>query len=370
MQKISSYLYSNRIQLLADLANFTVEYTNVYQRIVKIYNGIDNVLEFDIKNADQKRIDLDAFSSFSLNVMDQAGNALPNSPYTVTPLDQTTHKGIAKVTIPKDDLVTFRPQFFTYSVTGVSGTSDVILYADTRFGALGKLELVGNAVPVDQGQKVGTYDSFTAEIDLKGVPTYHSSAIPAKYYEAVPSTSFDFAVDLVGFTGSIWIETSNKSTINLEAFKNSEFIRSETFTDYTGTWTPTTIDATDKGYQYFRVSYTTPYSNGIGASFLVTLNEGAYNVTVRAGGTGYSINSKIKVLGSLIGGTDGINDLIITATSIDGSSHLVPNGPSSYTTSSISAVSWEGTAVSGSSTFVVTGTNITGNVDKITVTRA
>ena len=58
MQKISSYLYPNRVEVLADMASFNVEYTNVYQKNVKIYNGIDNTIEFDIKNADQKRIDL------------------------------------------------------------------------------------------------------------------------------------------------------------------------------------------------------------------------------------------------------------------------------------------------------------------------
>lgn len=370
MQKISSYLYSNRIQLLADLADFSVEYTNVYQRNVKIYNGIDNVLEFDIKNADQKRIDLTMFDSLSLNIMDQAGNALPSSPYTVTPLDQTTKKGIAKVTIPATDLETLTPQFFTYSVTGLSNAEPVILYADTRFGALGKLELVGNAVPVDQGQKTSTYNSFTAEIDLKGTPTYHSGAIPAKFYEAVPSSNFDFQVNLIGFTGSIWIEATNKSTINLEAFKNSGYLRSATYDNYTGVWTPATVDITGTDYQYFRVSYTTPTSNGMGASFLVTLDNGQYNVSVRAGGTGYALTSKIKVLGSLLGGTDGINDLIISVVSIDGSGHYVPNGPSSYTSSEITGITWEGTAVEGTATFTVTGTNITGNVDKITVTRA
>ena len=97
MQKISTYLYPNRIELLADLAGFTVEYTNVYQRNVKIYNGIDNTLEFDIKNADQKRIDLSTLTNIELNIMDAGGLALPNSPYTLTP---TAIKGIASVTIP------------------------------------------------------------------------------------------------------------------------------------------------------------------------------------------------------------------------------------------------------------------------------
>ena len=58
MQKIQSYLYPNRIILLADLAGSTVENTIVYAKTVKIYNGIDNTIQFDIQNADQKRIDL------------------------------------------------------------------------------------------------------------------------------------------------------------------------------------------------------------------------------------------------------------------------------------------------------------------------
>jgi hypothetical protein len=86
MQKISSYLYPNRIELLIDLAGSTVEFTSVYQRNVKLYNGIDNTIEFDIKNADQKRVDLTTLSIIELNIMDASGNSLPNSPYAITPI--------------------------------------------------------------------------------------------------------------------------------------------------------------------------------------------------------------------------------------------------------------------------------------------
>jgi spore germination protein GerM len=127
MQKISTYLYPNRVQLLVDLAAFNVEYTNVYQRIVKIYNGIDNTIEFDIKNADQKRIDLTTLSSIQLNVMDATGTELPNSPYTVTP---TAMKGIATVTIPQEDLTDLTEQFLKYSVTALKDGADVMIYAD------------------------------------------------------------------------------------------------------------------------------------------------------------------------------------------------------------------------------------------------
>jgi len=90
MQKIQSYLYPNRIILLADVAGFTVENKVVYARTIKIYQGIDNVVEFDIQNADQKRIDLTTLSNIQVNVMDASGNALPSSPYTVNLLSVAT----------------------------------------------------------------------------------------------------------------------------------------------------------------------------------------------------------------------------------------------------------------------------------------
>ncbi len=360
MQKISSYLYPNRIELLADLAGFPTEYTNVYQRTVKIYNGIDNTLEFDIKNADQKRIDLSTLSAIELNVMDASGQALANSPYTVTPLNQTTLKGLASVTIPQEDLVDLTDQFLRYSVTAVKDGNDVILYADSRFGAIGTIELVGTALPVFRDERV--YKTFTAEIDLNGHPTYHSPAIPATFYEAEKTTTLDFDVALRGFTGSIWLEGTEESTIRTEAWKRAPYITSYTFEDFTGIWSVPNQQIGE--YKYFRISYTTPRSNGVGASFNVTLENNSYNVAIRSGGTGYAVGSQIKVLGSTMGGVDGINDLIITVTTVEGSSGTYP---SSYSVSSINGITTSGTAANGSGKYIVTGTNITGTVDKITV---
>ena len=356
MRKISSYLYPNRVILLADLAAFNVEYTNVYQRNVKIYNGIDNTIEFDIKNADQKRIDLSTLSLIQLNVMDASGKELLNSPYTVTP---TALKGIATVTIPQEDLANLTDQFLRYSVTALKDGQDTILYADTRFGMAGTIELIGDAMPVVRDERV--YDTFTAEIDLKGVPTNHTSAIPAKFYEAELTETLSFDVTLKGFTGSAWIEATKKGTINPEAFKGSPYINTYTFDNFTGVWT--VPDVAIGEYQYFRVSYSTPHANGIGASFLVTREAGAYTVTVRAGGTGYSVGSQIKVLGSVLGGVDGINDLIINVTGVEG---IAGGYVSSYNISSITNITWTGVA-DGTGTNIVTGTNITGTVDKVVV---
>lgn len=249
MQKISSYLYPNRVQLLADLAGFTTEYTNVYQRHLKIYNGIDNTIEFDIKNADQKRIDLSILSNIELNVMDSQGTELSNSPYTVVP---TALKGIATVTIPQEDLVELEDQYLRYSVTATQAGKDVILYGDSKFGAVGTMELAGNAMPTFRNNRV--FKEFTAEINLQGLPVGKSSAIPTTFYEAEKTTTLDFEIEYTGFKGTIWIEGTTESTLTTEAFKPE--VKLHEFPELTvatsGTFT-VTMDINE--YKYFRIRY-------------------------------------------------------------------------------------------------------------------
>lgn len=247
MQKISSYLYPNRITLVADLVGFTVEFTSVYQRNVKIYNGIDNTVEFDIKNADQKRIDLTTLSVISLNVMDALGAALPNSPYSVTPI--TTKKGIAYATIPEEDLVDLSPQFLKYSVSAVKDGKDIMLYADTRFGAVGTIELVGDAMPIYRDDKV--YKTFTGEIDFMGNVVYHTSSIPTTFYEAVATDQLWIEIAVTNFVGKIWLEGTTNSTISVNSYLHATKIdipvtQSDTVLRYT---------LTVGDYKYIRVMY-------------------------------------------------------------------------------------------------------------------
>ena len=359
MQKISRYLYPNRIELLADIAEFSVEFTNVYQRNLKIYKGIDNTIEFDIKNADQKRIDLTTFSQIQMNVMDASGNALLSSPYYAT---ATTIKGIATVTIPLDDLIYLTDQYLIYSVTAVNSGTEVMLYSDSRFGAVGTIELIGNAMPTIRDEKI--YKTFTSEIDLNGNPIFHSSSIPAKFYEAIPTDILSFQINVIGFVGSIWIEATENDTINVEAFRAAgkpfgSWTRTSQDGLYTGT-IPFGSNISVGNYSYFRISYQTSAITGIGATFDISKSNNLYQVTVRNSGTSYMNGSLIKIPGSHVGGIDGINDIIITVNGVEGTG-------SSYSMGSIGSISWTGTASDGTGTYVVTGVNYSGIVDKVVV---
>ena len=251
MQKISSYLYPNRIELLADLAGFTTEYTNVYQKTVKIYKGVDNVLEFDIKNADQKRIELSttpSITDITLNVMDASGYAVGT--YELVPSD--FQKGIAVATIPSTDLDNVNHQFLKYSVTATKDTANIPLYADSRFGALGTIELVGSAVPVSHTQRV--YTTSTGEINLLGEVISHSSAIPTTFYESTITTEMNVHVYIEDFIGKVYIQGTKNTTISVNSWLNAPKIMEFTFTDAT---TETvhfhSLDVTE--YKYLMVSW-------------------------------------------------------------------------------------------------------------------
>jgi hypothetical protein len=260
MQKISTYLYPNRIELLANLAGFTVEYTNVYQRNIKIYAGIDNTIEFDIKNPDQKRINLSTLSNIELNIMDAAGLALPNSPYTVTPLDQTTYKGLASVTLPADDLADLDHQFLTCSVSAVQSGKDVLFYGDTRFGALGKMELVGDAMPAIRDEQIATSFYKDLQYGTNMVEYFHSSAIPLRFYEAVPTTVASIEFRFNALAGTILVEATKDASISSETFTLRGTIL-ETFT-ITSTTTNLLKTYNDIGdYTYVRISYTNATNN-------------------------------------------------------------------------------------------------------------
>lgn len=258
MQKVQSYLYPNRVILIADLAGFTVENTIVYAKTVKIYKGVDNVIQFDIQNPDQKRLNLvtsPLVTDIEMNVMDSSGNALPNSPYTVTPIG-TTLPGIATVTIPSTDLTSFQDQYLKYSITATDTHSNRIpLYTDSRFSAVGTMQIVESAVPVSRSSVV--YDRFSGEINYMGNVTNHTSAIPCKFYEAVATSYLNFSITTNNFIGTIYVEGTEDSTISVESFRNAPKLQA--FNTSVPTSSTVTFSNVPVGkYNYLRISWTYP----------------------------------------------------------------------------------------------------------------
>jgi hypothetical protein len=262
MQKIQSYLYPNRIQLLINLDEFSknnqVEWRIVYQRTIKIYKGIDNVLEIDVKNNDQKRVSLTGKTVYMI-IFDQANNEVVR--YTALNLeDDSSHagRGLARITVLGSDLENLIPQYLTFVVyTEDEILNNIeILYGDSKYGARGTIELLNgiNAKP----SLYKKYDNFRPETNYQTNQThvtyYYSDPIAVKFYQAVPTVEVALAVHVTNFIGTIEIQATNKDTIGHEAF-NQPSIQSQTFTHSRSTPVMFT-DINVREYTYLRIKYT------------------------------------------------------------------------------------------------------------------
>ena len=62
MQKVTQYLANNKVVVIANLDGLITEYRQVYQRHINLYKGIDNTIHFEVKDHDQKALDITSYT--------------------------------------------------------------------------------------------------------------------------------------------------------------------------------------------------------------------------------------------------------------------------------------------------------------------
>jgi len=236
MQKISNYLYPNRILILADLATFPVEMQIVYQRTIKIYKNIENVIEFDVRNADQKRINPTGTLKFLITDLN---NAL------ITEISATASAvtGLYSATISESTTLDLDKGFYNFSlfVEADNGTK-TLLYADTQWGARGRIELVGDVMP--EVRPIASVSSFNL---LESV--YYGSAMNAEPGINGDQALHTFAFYPDGLEGDIFVDASLSESSQSVQWVEIDSIASTASTNlfyknYTGV------------YSWFRIRYT------------------------------------------------------------------------------------------------------------------
>ena len=250
MQKISSYLYSNKIQVNLDLATSPLEWRIVYQRKVKIYKGYDNIIELDIKNAEQRRFDVSSTTMKCL-IMDDLGQEI----YTAA-VEHSATAGLATFTIPATSLINLAPQFLRYTVYILNDDdSKNIVYGDTQFGATGNMELIGTAdviVPAPTVIKTFNYLDDSAH----PIRTYYSDSVQVNpLNDNNPETTISLEFLSLGLAATVNVQITNDPVIGTE----TTWATMETFSiaGTTSTLTKTYIspdDYTDE-VNWLRVTY-------------------------------------------------------------------------------------------------------------------
>ena len=116
MQLIPRYLVNNIVTIVANDKGFTTELRQVYSRQIKIYKGIDNVLQFRLLNADQKPINVATYTP-KFVAFDESGQQIIAHDGTVNQLDDSSaSRGLFTVTVTENDLLNVKQQYLRYNI--------------------------------------------------------------------------------------------------------------------------------------------------------------------------------------------------------------------------------------------------------------
>lgn len=325
MQKVQFYLVPNRITVTTDLVGFNTEYRQVYQRKIKLHKGIDNTLEFEVKNSDQRRenvvgwevvvkfLDVDRRSLFTVS-----GTAIISKP------------GLMSVTVPKEVLAPLDPQLLLAVAYLTNGVEEKILYSDSQFDVLAHVEIL-NAYN-DITESVEELTVFNYERDKRAFTSEIGRFSWNLNNDIRPEADRTIQVSMKGgYEGIIDVEvTKDKSTsfgtnwVRLTPWD----VKAEPTKTYPSD--PTEID----NWNFVRFIYGGS-GKGFGATFTVTVTDGVYsNVAVTYRGQLYQVGDKIIIKGGRLGGDDGVNDVVVTINKVNDS----PEGSIDST-----AITWTGT---------------------------
>lgn len=353
MHKIQLYLVPNKITVTTDLVGYTTEFRQVYQRKIKLHKGIDNTLEFEIKNADQRR-EIVAGWQIVVKFIDSSNRSL----FTVTGDPILSKPGLMSVVIPKAVLEPVDPQMLVAAAYLTNGTQERILYADSQFDVLAHVEVLDAYNTITE--TVEELTVFNYEYDRKEfvseIGRFGLAVNPDNVDTAARSINVSYKGD---YQGTIEVEVSkDKST----AF-GTNWVR---LSPWDVVAEPTKVYPSNEtevdNWNFVRFIYGGTGVKGFGATFTVFVSNGEYsNVAVTYRGQSYSAGDQLVIKGSYLGGDDGVNDLTITINAIN----ISPYGAIDST-----AITWSGTAAVTSGYYRhVPSTNPLGSktVDKIII---
>lgn len=217
MQEISFYLYPNNIDVFTNLDTWDgMRYNKVYNPNLKIHSGVDNKIKIQVRNVDQKPVNLTGYNMvFTLVSRDSQKLVLEKdcSVYDIT-------QGTLSVNITKQELESIEKGLYQYSIRRetrstidsdeYSVSTSYPLFVDSQYGAMGIIEILDNikgnplpsSVTKEWGKKL-VYTDATGNSDF-----YVSGVVDARPQFETPQTLHTFQIFMTNYTGTFKIEGS------------------------------------------------------------------------------------------------------------------------------------------------------------------
>lgn len=343
MQLNPVYLYPNKVNVYLNLSSAwqTERYRNVYNRTLKLYRGGDNRVDFQVKNSDQKPIEITGYQPVFV-LVNQLEEQILKKDATI----QSAATGKIYVTLSESDLWSIDKGFYRYSLIleartandfGYSVTERKPTYIDSQYGISAPVEVFGDisGEPVPSVEVNIFKETRPSSVGEEEPTFFTSSIIDAEYHTRKASAVHTFAFYMTNYTGEILIEASlseggNPSTwTELNSFQVSE--RSEPF-----------YHNVEGKYRWFRVKHLPNQIDSIADFTIQQTILGYYLVDVNNAGSEYSVGDTLTVLGNILGGETPTNDLTIVVETVDNSGRIL-------------TISHNGVSYNGVQTFVRSG---------------
>lgn len=225
MQLIPRYLVDNLITIVGSESGFSTEFRPVYTRMIKIYTGIDNTIQFRLLNSDQKPIDITPYTPKFVAFNDDGRKIIERDGVIYQPTDSTTHKGKFTVTITENDLVNLDKQYIRYNIYLVDIAGDkTITYVDSHYDNNATILVDNYAFP--KMIEPGTIRTFTSQTDSTMLPIRNWYSEPVEAQPAINGSEalHTMAIYSNGYVGNVTLQaTLNNTTVNADWADIEEF---------------------------------------------------------------------------------------------------------------------------------------------------
>jgi len=199
MPKQLAYLYDNTIPVYFDsgIGSDYRRQEKMYERLLKFYKGINNEVQFQFYNHDNKKVNIGQHT-IKFNLLDKENRSTKVS-QDLTIVD--AQKGIAKLSLTESQVRDLTSQFYNYSlqVSDDGETNTKIVYAGTDFDSSGKAEVIS-----------GIYPEFVTSTEITSFTT-DGKVLKSSTVSADPENNSNQAIhtvqfDLDDFSGTIVIK--------------------------------------------------------------------------------------------------------------------------------------------------------------------
>jgi len=241
MSLIPRYLVNNRTRLVTDVTGFVTEYRPVYQRNIPVYSGIDNSLEFQLLNADQKPVNptgktihFVAFDENRTQVISHTGTVL------------VANKGLFKVIITDQDTLNLDQQYLSYAIYLTDDTTQdkTLTFADEQLNAKGTIYVRKEAFPGPRA----TYEVSTFTQEDPQTTVYVSEVVTAEPAINGNEALHTLAVYTDSYVGNLTVQVSISNQTDQSLYEWSDL---ETLS-FTGTETEPVAYNFNGVYNYLR----------------------------------------------------------------------------------------------------------------------